>query len=132
MSFTLKKIGDGVFTGKAGKKFKCMLTASAGDVEVQSARYGSQHSTDNPFNFLVETGQHDIIVVFEATDPDSNLTLSEVAGGKQTLAKISANAPFPGLSVEVQSGPTVASKSAIKKAAAQKKAKKTTKKGISK
>jgi hypothetical protein len=132
MAFTLEKIGDGVFTGKAGKKFKCVLTASAGAVQVQSARYGSQHSTNNPFTFLVETGQHDIIVVFEATDPDSNLTLSEVDGQKkQTLTTISANAPFPGLSVEVQSGPTVASKSAAKKSAA-KKAKKAPKKAAHK
>ena len=101
MPFTLTKLDDEVFQATKDKKVTFKLHANRGEVELLSARYGNQHSTDNPVEFTLGPNTSDLIIIFQATNNDAQVRLSEVDGAQQQ--RLTVRPAFDAsLSIEIQ------------------------------
>lgn len=119
MAFKLKQVDDEIFSTPAGGTFTIELSANRGAVQLLSARYGSQHSTENPKEFDVEAGVNDLIILFQATNNDALVRLDEVDGNKKQ--RLTSRPAFDGsLSIEIRTQSAALAKKAAKKKAAKK------------
>jgi len=101
LAFQLTKLDDELFSAPAAGSIQVELTANRGAVAVLSLLYGTQHTTANPATLQIESGVHDILYQFQATNNDALVRLEEIDGGNRQ--RLSIRPAFDSsLSVEVR------------------------------